>query len=132
MDLPAITKISISYKCYGSSTCSYTVEPQRVIVQHKKQDPADVDSYVELHSITVNNICFGEIHLRSGLFFPDLTIHPDAPEQITPCTVFGYCGSFIFDLDKDIEFTKVKLDSRYHDSDYKDYQLWKSICRITN
>ena len=127
-------KISTSFSIHGTSqliTQQNRVTRngvQQVWLHHHKPYPDDPNSYIQLHSIQLNDVWFEEPALRHGTFFPNQELHPDAPHSIQPCLEFGYVGSFCFPVIDDLELWAFLLNNNITDDQTtKQFDLFRKI-----
>lgn len=101
-------KISTLCDTYGDSQLFSQHRQDRlgknqVWLHHYKPVADDPNSYIVLHQLCVDDVWFTETALCNGVFYPNHSLCPDAPESIQPCTVFDDPGSWVFELDTNLE-----------------------------
>lgn len=125
-------KILISCKIYGSSSYKLELLNDCLRIYHTKNNPGDVESFIDLESITIDDIVFEEAELREGIFYVDSDIHPDIDKELKPCTVLGCIGYFEFKLENNLELQKIKSNPLYKETDQHDIKVYKKICNTLN
>ena len=118
-----IEKIDFKVRCFGTSSIDIVLNGSRtkavdnfvahndtltqvneLTVEHKKENPADTDSFVELEHFKVNGHDFTDV-FKTLVFTVDQSKHKDVSKSIQNNGYFGYVGQ----LTTTLQQTKDKL-----------------------
>jgi|AACY02.10.fsa_nt_gi hypothetical protein len=86
-------------------------DKNQVWLHHYKPVADDPNSYIVLHQLCVDDVWLSSNVLDLGVFYPNHTLCPDAPESMRSSRVFDYPGSWVLQIDSNLELWAFILNN---------------------